>query len=229
METKAFPFEMKADLNNGEFEGHCSVFGNIDSYNDVVCHGAFTKTINENKNRIKILWQHDIYEPIGKPVEIYEDSKGLYVKGKISMTDVGQKAMILMRDGVITEMSIGYDTVKYDLDKLTGIRNLREVKLWEFSCVTFAANSAATIQNVKRNKILDELKVGRMISNANRSKIQTVIDALVALLEDELEPQEDPNEEMECTPKPKKSLEVIEGVDPNIQSILNYLQTTKKG
>jgi HK97 family phage prohead protease len=223
-ETKSFQFEIKSELSNGMFEGHCSAFNNVDSYNDVVMPGAFSKTIQENKSRIKILWQHDIWEPIGIPVEMYEDSKGLYVKGKISMTDVGQKALTLMRDGVITEMSIGYDSVKSDIDRVSGIRYLREVKLWEFSPVTFAANPAAMINGVKKRNLIDEIKVGRMLSGANRNKIQTVIDALIALLDEE-EPQEEPVKEMGSTPVQEKSLNI--DIDPGIQSILTELQKYK--
>jgi HK97 family phage prohead protease len=222
-EVKSFPVEIKANMDNGMFEGYCSVFGNIDSYNDIVMPGAFTKTIQENKNRIKILWQHDWTEPIGKPIEMMEDSKGLHVKGKISMTDVGQKALMLMRDGVINEMSIGYDTVKSDYDNLKGVRYLRELKLWEFSAVTFAANPIATIDSVKKLNFLSDLKSGRMISSANRNKIQAVIDALLALLVDD-EPQEEPEEDMGCTPrKPEKSLK-IDNTDSAYQSILAELK-----
>jgi HK97 family phage prohead protease len=232
-EHKAFNFDYKANLENGTFEGYASIFGNIDSYKDIVTKGAFTKTIQENKNRIKILWQHDLYEPIGKPLEIKEDNTGLYVKGKISQTEMGQKALTLMRDGVLSEMSIGYDTIKEEYDKVSNIRYLKEVKLWEFSVVTFGANDKAKINNVKNKNINDiytiihELKVGRTLSNATRSKIQDIIDALIILLEDEMEDENEFMEPLEidgCTPKPRKNLEI----DPNqIQSILKQIKQYK--
>jgi HK97 family phage prohead protease len=150
MHFKAVKFETKA-TDDGVFEGYASVFDNIDAYNDIVEKGAFRKTIAENRSRIKVLWQHDASEPIGIPIAMEEDDKGLYVKYKISDTEAGKKAKILIQDGVVTEMSIGYDVVKDDY-KMLGtkrVRLLKELKLWEFSPVTFAANDMAKILAVK--------------------------------------------------------------------------------
>ncbi|RPH39324.1 MAG: HK97 family phage prohead protease, partial [Burkholderiales bacterium] len=184
--------------------------------------GAFKKTINENKKRIKVLWQHNTYEPIGLPLVMEEDSKGLYVKAKIVDTDVGKKAMTLLREGVINEMSIGYNVIKDEWDNEKKIRYLKEVKLWEFSLVTFGANDKAKVTGVKElDFILDELKAGRMISNSNRGKIQAVIDSLTALLEVD-EPSED-------TQEAEKSLNDIEDIDPNLfQLISEELKQYKK-
>lgn len=161
MDFKAVKFETKA-LGDDRFEGYASFFNNIDAYGDIIEKGAFRKTIAENRNRIKVLWQHDTNEPIGIPEEMHEDDNGLYVKAKISMTDTGKKALTLIKDGVITEMSIGYDVVKDDY-KMLGtkrVRMLKEVKLWEFSPVTFAANDKAKI--LKMRHLLESIKSDRM-------------------------------------------------------------------
>lgn len=161
MDFKAVKFETKA-LGDDRFEGYASFFNNIDAYDDIIEKGAFRKTITENRNRIKVLWQHDTNEPIGIPEEMHEDDNGLYVKAKISMTDTGKKALTLIKDGVITEMSIGYDVVKDDY-KMLGtkrVRMLKEVKLWEFSPVTFAANDKAKI--LKMRHLLESIKSDRM-------------------------------------------------------------------
>lgn len=161
MDFKAIKFETKA-LDENKFEGYASYFNNIDSYDDIIERGAFKKTIAENRGRIKVLWQHDAAEPIGIPEEMYEDDNGLYVRAKISMTDTGKKAMTLIKDGVITEMSIGYDVLKDDY-KMMGnrrIRMLKEVRLWEFSPVTFAANDKAKI--MKMRALLENVKYDNM-------------------------------------------------------------------
>lgn len=184
-EFKSFNFEVKATSDN-TFEGYASVFDNVDSYRDVVEKGAFNKTIQESK-RVKILWQHDPMYPIGKPLAMSEDSKGLHVKGKISETDLGKNALILMKDGVIDELSIGFNTVKDEWDKKANVRRIKEVKLWEFSLVTFAANEAATITGVKSVEGLlfnlnNELKAGKVLSEKNKSLVVNAIEALQALL-----------------------------------------------
>ena len=163
MDFKAIKFETKA-IDDNKFEGYASYFNNIDSYDDIIERGAFKKTISENRGRIKVLWQHDAAEPIGIPEEMVEDDNGLYVRAKISMTDTGKKAMTLIKDGVITEMSIGYDVMKDDY-KMMGnrrVRMLKEVRLWEFSPVTFAANDKAKI--MKMRSLLENVKYDNMDS-----------------------------------------------------------------
>jgi HK97 family phage prohead protease len=187
-QVKSFDFEVKA-TNNNEFEGYASVFDNIDSHRDVIEKGAFAKTIKENK-RVKILWQHDPWSPIGKPIAMSEDSKGLHVKGKISETELGKQAIILMKDGVIDELSIGFNTIKDDWDSKAQVRRIKEVKLWEFSPVTFASNELANITGVKNNQGLEgllfnlnnELKAGKVLSDKNANIVKNAIEALQALL-----------------------------------------------
>lgn len=155
-ERKAFKFELESTDEDGTFSGYAAVFGNIDSGNDVIERGAFTKTIAEDFDRIKILSQHNDCElPIGKPLELREDEKGLYIKGKISGTTKGRDILTLMRDGVLNELSIGYDSVEFDVDASANIRRLKEIKLWEVSIVTWAMNDQAKVDEVKS---LDEVK-----------------------------------------------------------------------
>jgi hypothetical protein len=155
MEHKTISFEIKAlDGDGRTLEGFCAAFGNIDQVGDVIHPGAFRKTLTERGGRIKFLWQHDPTEPIGRLVEAREDTGGLYVKAIISDTQRGRDAIALLRDGAIGEMSIGYDAVKGGTDysktpEGKSVRNLREIKLYEFSLVTFPANEAAVVTALK--------------------------------------------------------------------------------
>lgn len=151
-EYKSFKFALEnpGDDESGEFSGYAAVFGNEDSGHDVIQKGAFAKTITEDFDRIKILSQHESYAlPIGKPLELREDDKGLFIKGKISNTEKGREILTLMRDGVLNELSIGYDATEFEFDSKTGIRYLKEIKLWEVSIVTWAMNDQAKIDDVK--------------------------------------------------------------------------------
>ncbi len=154
-EHKTLKFEVKeVDAETGIFEGYGSTFsGTPDCYGDVVDKGAFAKTIQEGAKRIKILWNHQSLEPIGKPVELREDEHGLYIKGKLSLgVQRAREVLSLMKDGVINELSIGYDTITEQLvDK---VRHLKEVRLWDVSPVSFAANPDATITAVKKVETL---------------------------------------------------------------------------
>ena len=154
MERKAIPFEIKQlDEEMGIFEGYAAVFGGKpDSYGDIIDPGAFTKTLQERGQRIKILWQHDVKEPIGKPLELREDALGLWVKAKLSLgVQRAREVLALMKDGVITELSIGYNAVKAPLE--AGTRHLKEIGLWDISPVVFAAKPSAIVTSVKQGNI----------------------------------------------------------------------------
>lgn len=149
-EYKKMQFKVE-DYNEEEgiFSGYGSVFSNVDSGGDIVEPGAFTKTLAEGWERVKILALHnDGMLPIGKPVEMREDEKGLFLKAKISDTTMGKDVKVLLKDGVLNELSIGYDPNIFDYDE-NGIRHLREVELWEVSVVTWAMNQEATIIDYK--------------------------------------------------------------------------------
>lgn len=151
MERKTVKFEVKqVDEEEGTFEGYAATFSKTpDSYGDIIDKGAFKKTLKERFKRIKILWNHYVLEPIGKPLELAEDEKGLLVKGKLSLgVQRAREVLSLMKDGVITEMSIGYDSMKESFKD--GIRHLEEIRLWDVSPVTFAANPDAVITSVKK-------------------------------------------------------------------------------
>lgn len=189
MERKGFSFEVKT-VNDNEFvfEGYASVFRNVDSYRDVIEPGAFTKTIQENK-RVKVLWQHDAWQPIGKPIEMVEDNHGLYVKAKLAQTERGKEAYQLIKEGVIDELSIGFNTIKDEWDNEKNVRLIKEVKLWEFSPVTFAANEQAMITGVKHQgldqlifTLTNELKAGKVLSDKNKDLVMKAVEALQALL-----------------------------------------------
>jgi HK97 family phage prohead protease len=58
------PLSIKSIEENGVFSGYASVFNIVDKQNDLILPGAFKK--NLSKNKIKLLWQHNPGEPIGR-------------------------------------------------------------------------------------------------------------------------------------------------------------------
>lgn len=146
---------MDADEKNGIVKGYGSYFDNKDSDADIIRRGAYQKTIKENGERVKYLYQHNMMQPIGKMKELYEDEKGLVFVAEIPKTTLGKDVIELMKAGVITENSVGIlPIVKEDKGEY---REIKEVKLFEISAVTLAANDQAKILDVKGTKNLDEL------------------------------------------------------------------------
>lgn len=148
------PFEVKAVEDSGEFTGYGSVFGNVDSYKEIVAPGAFAESLEEWKAKGKlppILWQHRSDQPIGPYLEMSEDDTGLFLKGQLLVDDVQQarEARALMKSKAVNGLSIGFIPKEETYDRETGITTLTKVDLWEVSVVTFPANSLAQISSVK--------------------------------------------------------------------------------
>jgi uncharacterized protein len=153
---KSFPFEMKSLEKDGTFAGYGSVFGNKDSYGDVVMPGAFNDSLAEWKTKGRlppILWQHDAAQPIGPFTSMREDAKGLHVEGQLLVNDVqlAREAHALMSAGAIGGMSIGYQIAPggSTFNSQSMANELRALQLWEVSIVTFPANEEARVQSVK--------------------------------------------------------------------------------
>lgn len=144
-----------ADEKAGIIKGYGSYFGNKDSDNDVITKGAYKKTIAENGDRVKYLYQHDMNQPIGKMTELYEDDKGLVFVAEIAKTQLGNDVVQLMKSGVITENSVGI--MPMQKNNKGDYREITEVKLYEISAVTLAANDQAKILDVKGNIDVDKL------------------------------------------------------------------------
>lgn len=154
IDTHAAPLELKFVAQSGVFEGYASVFGNIDSAGDRIVPGAFAKSIADCRTENRwppMLWQHDPKQPIGQWEEMYEDSHGLFVRGRLFVDDIAQsrEAYALLRENVISGLSIGYRTRESQRDGKTGARVLHEIDLLEISLVTFPANDLARVRTLK--------------------------------------------------------------------------------
>jgi len=150
MKTKRWtvPLEVKAIDDDGRFSGYGSVFETVDSYNEAVAPGAFEQSLAKRPaEKVKMLWQHNTYEPIGVYDSMVEDEHGLRVSGRIlPSVQRGREAIELLKAGAIDGLSIGFMPQKYEDDDETGVRRVLAVDLWEVSIVTFPANEDALIE-----------------------------------------------------------------------------------
>jgi len=146
---------LDADNKSGIVKGYGSVFGNKDSDGDIITKGAYTKTIKENGERVRYLYQHNMDWPLGKMLNLYEDEKGLVFEAEIPQTRLGKDVMQLIKAGVVTENSVGILPINKAM--VNGVREIREVKLFEISAVTLAANDQALILDVKGNVDVEKI------------------------------------------------------------------------
>ena len=147
------------------FEGYGAVFGNVDSYGDVIEPGAFAAFLSDMKSGKQdwptMLLQHGGYgmtsedmTPIGVWTDLAEDGHGLKVAGKLAATPRGQEIYALMKmqpRPAIDGLSIGYIAKEWEPRSKPDDprRRLKRIDLVEISPVTFPANGKARVGQVK--------------------------------------------------------------------------------
>lgn len=156
VKNSGITLDVKAVGDDGVIEGYASAFGVVDSYNEVVEPGAFTGSLVDSRRKgrsVKMLWQHNSEQPIGVWDDLAEDSKGLYVKGRIlkDASRLAGEAYSLLKGGALDELSIGYRTLQTaPHDDKQGVLKLLKLDLREVSLVTFGAlGRAARVTDVK--------------------------------------------------------------------------------
>lgn len=183
-----FPMQIKNlstdDEDNFIFEGHAAVFGNKDFQDDVIVSGAFQKSL-DSSHKVKILWMHKMDTPIGVPVELREDNKGLFIKGKLPKDDefVVKRVMPQMRAGSL-ELSVGIrvEDKHFEDNK----RFIEKAFLAEISLVSMGANPEAQITSFKvldidSIKKLDVRDMEKMFLNGFKAS-HSVAKLLVSLI-----------------------------------------------
>jgi hypothetical protein len=119
---------------------------------EVFRKGVF-RDVTRAANRVKLLFQHKTDAPIGRAIMLEERDGGLYGEFRISKTEAGDEALELIRDGVLSNLSVGFQPLKDE--KRAGVVNRIKAHLAEVSLVTFgaygdAANIVAVRQEIEK-------------------------------------------------------------------------------
>ncbi len=129
---------------DGHFTGYASVFGVPDLGRDVVMPGAFAGSLaRRGPQGVRMLFQHDPAEPIGRWLDLREDFRGLYVEGRLNLgVQRAREIAALMQEGALDGLSIGFRTLSAR-PGADGSRRLLGIDLWEISVVTFPMQPSA--------------------------------------------------------------------------------------
>lgn len=178
----------------GIINGLLATFGGdtFDRGDDTFLFGAFADSIKEHRARnnrpIRMLFQHRRDEVIGGfPIEkVIETEKGLFVEGEINLdVQKGREAFALAKQGVITDLSIGFSIVSKIVnedDKTTITKaTIFEGSLVDepmdmnaiFSVKAFTANDIKRIKT-KRDfeKFLRDVGLNQMAAKTQSSRFQ---------------------------------------------------------
>lgn len=190
MERAAFglqeiKFDASAEQKDMLFSGYGAVFGNVDSYGDVIQPGAFADTLaaaHKTSQFPAMLLQHggwgmgaDDMTPIGIWTSLGEDGHGLKVEGKLADTPRGREAYTLLKmtpRPAITGLSIGYIAKEWAQRSKPEEprRTLKKVDLMEVSLVTFPANDKARIGSVKAAADFSEREFEQLMQDAGLTR-----------------------------------------------------------
>lgn len=219
----------KDGLAEGEFLAYASVFGNKDSYGDVVQPGAFADTLTAWESKglpIPLLWGHNTADPdfnLGAIIEASEDDHGLKVRGQLDMdSPKSEQVYRLLKSGRVSQMSFAYSVVDGEWIEPVGegktykdaYYSLKALDLFEVSIVPIGANQETEILAVKAAANSLRAKAGRVLSAKNENIIRDTVTQLetaakslkdVLPVADSGENEEDQDQTSGKEPSPGKS------------------------
>ena len=164
LEYKTSRFEVKATEDDRlHIRAYALVFGNVDSYGDIIVEGACDAYLaSEDAKRTKLCYQHNLQEVIGVITDKGVDAMGMWFEADILPTTQGKDVALLMREGAIDEISIGYFANEYHYEKREGynydLRILDAITIIEISPVTRAANPKAVVTAMKAEEMQTQEK-----------------------------------------------------------------------
>lgn len=167
----AADIEVRADGTGRTVHGIIVPFGRVARvsdggpfYDEMFERGAFSKTIRERGDRVKLLSQHMTRNnPLGRATLLREEASGLYGEFHVSKTAAGDEALELLRDGALDSFSVGFSAIKHVKRSSVTVRT--EVGLREASLVTFPAYADALVGGIRGQFSEDELaELARMVA-----------------------------------------------------------------
>lgn len=156
--------EYTYDGESRTISGYAAIFGNIDKARDKLVKGCFANSILERgpqsgaNDKILLLWQHDMSEPLGRITTLMEDDKGLYFEAVIDEIEQGDRALKQLESGTLNQFSIGYNYVweKCDWDDEEACLVVKEVKLYEISVVSIGCNGETEYLGLKSPEDMEQ-------------------------------------------------------------------------
>lgn len=133
--TKELP-SAEDKIDSVFIEGYAST-NDIDRSGDVVPVSVWEAGIKNYLNNPIILAQHNHHDPIGRMVDHKLDTKGLWIKARIS---AAAEAFNLIKDEVLTAFSIGFRVLDAEYNAAAELFVIKELELIEISVVSVPCN-----------------------------------------------------------------------------------------
>lgn len=151
--------ELRADGDGKTLVGYAAVFDSPSEplpWTEFVRRGAFSKTIKDGAD-VRLLIDHEgvpLARTKSGTLKLAEDETGLRIEASLDDANPdAAKLLSAMRRGDISQMSFAFETVKDAWSDDRRTRELREVRLYDVSVVTYPAYEQTMVQ--LRNKQSD--------------------------------------------------------------------------
>lgn len=214
----------KIKVEENQCAAYFCVWGQKDDKGTGWMKGAFTKSIQDRgpkskaKQKIAIVNQHDLRDPIGKPIDIVEDDFGAYVVFEWADGEAvpsAKRIRSLVADQIMNGWSFGFDYIwdKMTYDEVQETVWIKEADLYEISPLLFGSNrNTFTIRSkieFENAKITLDQETDDTLSGLPRLKqleIRQLLTKHISLAKLEPETPEGIREKTLKQTKPKKSL-----------------------
>ena len=188
----------------------------LGEYDEVVRAGSFTRTLKNNAD-VRLLLNHDglpLARTKSGTLKLAEDSTGLHVEAQLEpRSGMVNDVRLAMERGDLDEMSFAFEVLQQEWSPDYTQRDIREVRLYDVSVVTYPANPAtsaslrqagivAKVERIARRSLSDPEKsqvaeiLGRV--NAVDTVIDEVLEDLAAMLSMTNPDAEEMGEEMDA-------------------------------
>lgn len=151
----AVPWDTIIDYPDGDTDREC------------FARGAIT-----NAENCRVFWRHG--EVIGIVTEARDTDDGWEIDGRISDTSLGRDAYALLKDGAVSQLSIGFEPITHRVED--GVKVWTSVRAREVSLVPNPAYESAAISAVRNRK--EEPRMSEDISQQVRAAVDSSTSAL---------------------------------------------------
>jgi len=150
--------ELRASEDENTLVGYAAVFDSPSEpmpYTEYVRRGAFSKTLNDGAD-VRLLIDHEgvpLARTKSGTLSLEEDERGLRVEAELDPANPdAARVLSAMRRGDLSQMSFAFKTIKDSYNEDRSVRELKEVKLFDVSIVTFPAYEDTVAELRSRNE-----------------------------------------------------------------------------
>jgi uncharacterized protein len=156
-------YEVRAEGEGNTLVGYAAIFDSPSEplpYVEFVRRGAFAKTINDGAD-VRLLIDHEgvpLARTKSGTMSLEEDERGLRVEAELDPANPdAMRVLSAMKRGDLSQMSFAFKTVKDSWSNDRQTRELKEVRLFDVSIVTFPAyeETVAELRSHNETAIVD--------------------------------------------------------------------------